>query len=241
MVYVKTNPFIGRRRALAAALLWLGLMLPVPALAQETVQPPGATSPIPTPEIASRGAEVQALLENVDALSAPSPESLAIEQALPARSRRIQAGWASTIERLASKPSAPQLEDLTMVWRAGRAELKTWADRLSAEATRLQQEQQHLAELHEVWTRSFKEVEGTKAPPQLRQEIDGILTAIKAGQARVNARLASLLVLQYQSPSRSGAAMTSCPGSRRRRRTWSATWRRRMPYRSGVPSCGARP
>jgi len=195
---MKRDPAIGWRQALAIALLWLGPMLPAPALAQQAVQPPGATSSIPTPEIASRAAEVQALLENVDALSAPSPESLAIEEAMPERSRRIQAGWAATVQRLASKPSAPQLEDMTMVWRGGRAELKTWADRLSAEATRLQQEQQHLAELHEVWTRSFKEVEGTKAPPQLRQEIDGILSAIQAGQARVNARLASLLVLQYQ-------------------------------------------
>jgi hypothetical protein len=92
VVCVKTNPIIGRRRVLAAALFWLGLMLPTPALAQQAVQPPGATSPIPTPEIASRAAEVQALLENVDALSAPSPESLAIEQALPERSKRIQAG-----------------------------------------------------------------------------------------------------------------------------------------------------
>jgi potassium-dependent mechanosensitive channel len=198
VVCVKTNPFIGRRRALAAALLWLGLMLPVPALAQQPIQPPGATSPIPPPEIASQAAEVQALLENVDALSAPSPESLAIEQALPERSRRIQAGWATSIERLAGKPSAPQLEDMDMVWGGRRADLKTWANHLAAEASRLQQEQQRLTELHEVWTRSFREMEGGKAPPQLRQEIDGILAAIKAAQARVNARLANLLVLQYQ-------------------------------------------
>ena len=192
------DPIVGRGPALAAALLWLGLMLAAPALAQQAPQPPAATGPIPTPEIAPRAAEVQSLLENVDALSAPSPESLAIEQALPARSRRIQAGWAASAQRLASKPSAPQLEDMTMVWRASRAELRVWANQLSAEATRLQQEQQHLAELHAVWSRSFKEVEGVKAPPQLRQEIDGILSAIQAAQARVNARLASLLVLQYQ-------------------------------------------
>ena len=198
MACMKTNPIIGRRRALAAVLLWLGLMLPIPALAQQAVQSPEATSSIPTPEIASRAAEVQALLENVDALSAPSPESLAIEQALPERSRRIQAGWATTVQRLASKPSAPELEDMTMGWRGGRADLKTWSNHLAAEATRLQQEQQHLADLNEVWARSFKEIEGAKGPTQLRQEIDGILTAIKAAQARVNARLANLLVLQYQ-------------------------------------------
>ena len=125
VVCVKTNPIIGRRRALAAVLLCLGLMLPVPALAQQAVQLPGAMSPIPIPEIASRAAEVQALLENVDALSAPSPESLAIERALPERSKRIQGGWTASVERLAAKPSAPQLEDMDMVWGERRADLKT--------------------------------------------------------------------------------------------------------------------
>jgi potassium efflux system protein len=195
---VETGPIVGRRLAGAAASIWLVLMLAAPALAQQAVQPPGATSPIPAAEIASRAADVQALLENVDALSAPSPESLAIEQALPERSRRIQAAWASSIERLAGKPTAPQLEDMTTVWEGRRTDLKTWASQLGGGATRLQQEQQRLAELHEVWTRSFREAESTKAPPQVRQEVDGILTAVQAAQARVNARLASLLVLQYQ-------------------------------------------
>jgi potassium-dependent mechanosensitive channel len=134
----------------------------------------------------------------VDVLSAPSPDSLAIEQALPERSKRLQAGWEAIVRRLAGRPSAQDLEEMTIAWRGIRAELSTWADRLASQGKQLQQEAQHLSELHEVWAKSLKEVESAKAPSQVLQEINGILTAISAAQARLNARVASLLVLQYQ-------------------------------------------
>jgi hypothetical protein len=85
-----------------------------------------------------------------------------------------------------------------MAWTGIRAELTAWADRLAAQGSRLQQELQHLSDLRGAWEKSSKEVESAKAPPQVLQEINRILTAIGAAQAQVNARLASLLVLQYQ-------------------------------------------
>jgi len=186
------------RHVLGYALLWQVLTLPFPALAQQTAPEPAATSPIPAAEIATQSSEVTALLANVEALSAPSPQILAIERALPERSKRLQAGWESTLRRLAGGPSAPELEDMTIAWRGVRAELDAWADRLATQGGRLQQELKHLSALHDAWAMSSKEVQGVKAPPQVLQEINGILTAIAAAQARVNARLASLLVLQYQ-------------------------------------------
>lgn len=198
MAQRKADPTALGRLVLGHTLLWLVLILPRPTLAQQAVPEQAATSPIPTAEIASRAAEVAALLANVETLSTPSPESLAIERALPERSKRLQAGWEATVRRLAGGPSAPDLQDMTIAWRGVRAELNTWADRLAAQGSRLQQEVQRLTDLHEAWARSFKEVQSAKAPPEVLQEINGILTAINAAQARVNARLASLLVLQYQ-------------------------------------------
>ena len=186
------------RRILGYTLFWLALTFPFPALAQQAPPEAATTNPIPAAEIATQSSEVTTLLANVEALSAPTPESLAIERALPERSKRLQAGWESAIRRLAGGPSAPDLEDMTSVWSGIRAELTTWADTLAAQGSRLQQEQKHLSELHDAWARSAKEVQDAKAPPQVLQEINGILTAIASAQARVNARLASLLVLQYQ-------------------------------------------
>ena len=186
------------RRAMGWPFLWLALILAAPTPAQPAAPAQEAASPIPTTEIATRAAEVAALLANVDAVSAPSPESLEIERSLPERSKRIQAGWDATIQRLAGEPSAPQLEDMTIAWRGVRVEFRTWADQLAGEGTRLQQELQHLSDLREAWAKSSKEAQSAKAPPEVAREIEGILSTISAAQARVNARLASLLVLQYE-------------------------------------------
>jgi hypothetical protein len=179
-------------------LIWLTLIFPISVLAQQAEPPQGAPTSIPTTEITSRAAEVEALLADVDSLSAPSPKILEIQQALPERSRRIQRGWEAAIQRLAARPSASQLQDMAQVWRGIRAELNSWADALADQGSRLQQEIQRLSDLHATWATSFREGESAKAPPQLLQEIDSIQTAISAAQARVNARLAGLLVLQYQ-------------------------------------------
>ncbi len=198
MAHRNAGPTARWQRVLGHTLLWLVLILPFPALAQQAAPEQAATSPIPTAEIATRASEVTTLLADVEALSAPSPESLAIERALPERSKRLQAGFEFALRRLAGGPSAPDLEDMTIAWRGVRAELNTWADQLTTHGGRLQQEIKHLSDLHDAWAKSSKEVKEAKAPPQVLQEIDGILTAIGAAQARVNARLASLLVLQYQ-------------------------------------------
>jgi hypothetical protein len=161
-------------------LIWLTLIFPISVLAQQAEPPQGAPTSIPTTEITSRAAEVEALLADVDSLSAPSPKILEIQQALPERSRRIQRGWEAAIQRLAARPSASQLQDMAQVWRGIRAELNSWADALADQGSRLQQEIQRLSDLHATWATSFREGESAKAPPQLLQEIDSIQTAISA-------------------------------------------------------------
>ena len=190
--------FTVMRQARVHVLIWLALLLPTSVLAQQVEAPQGAPTSIPTTEIVSRAAEVETLLADVDSLSAPSPKILEIQQALPERSRRTQRAWDAAIRRLAARPSAPQLEDMAQVWRGVRDELRSWGDQLAEQGSRLQLEVQRLSDLHATWAKSFREAGDAKAPAQLLQEIDSIQTAISAAQARVNARLAGLLVLQYQ-------------------------------------------
>ncbi|MFB3818797.1 MAG: mechanosensitive ion channel family protein [Candidatus Methylomirabilales bacterium] len=186
------------RAARRLALLGcLALWLPAAAAAQPAAAPE-ATSPIPAEDVATRAAEVTALLEAVDALSAPSPESQAIERQLPERSRRLQAGGEATLRRLAAGPSGPQLEDMASAWTGVRADLQAWADQLATQARRLQQEVERLADLREAWTRSLQEIQAARGPGPVVQEIQGILNAIATAQARLAARRASLLILQYQ-------------------------------------------
>lgn len=187
----------GRAARRAVLLCCLALWLPSPAAGQ-TAGAPEVATPIPAEEIATRAAEVTTLLEAVDALSAPSPESQAIERQLAERSKRLQAGAEATLRRLEAGPSGPQLEDMASAWTGVRGELQDWADQLAGQARRLQQEVERLTDLREAWTRSLQEVQTARGPGPVVQEIQGIMAAITAAQARLAARRASLLILQYQ-------------------------------------------
>ena len=179
-------------RGLVLALLWLTLASPRPSPAQD------AATPIPVAEIASRAAEVAALLSNLDSLSAPGPEMQAIEQGLPEMSKLLQDRWERLPRRLASEPSAPVLQGLANVWQGMRTELNEWSDTLANRGTNLQRELQRLSDLNETWARSLKEIQSAQAPPQLLSEISAIREAINTARARVNTRLADVLVLEYR-------------------------------------------
>jgi len=179
-------------RVLGLTLLWLALAAARPALAQD------AASPIPPAEIASRTAEVAALLANVDNLSAPGPEMQVIEQELPEMSKRLQERWQRLPRRLASEPSAPALQGLAVVWQRLRTELNGWSEMLEPQGTTLQRELKRLSDLDETWARSLKEIQTGQIPPQLIAEINGMRDAIHSARARVNSRLAEVLVLEYR-------------------------------------------
>ncbi len=180
------------RSVLAFAVLCLTVAIPRPAPAQDT------TSPIPVAEIAARAAEVTSLLANVESLSAPGPDMQAIEQELPAMSKLIQDRWERLPRRLASEPSAPVLQGLANVWQGLRIDLNEWSDTLAKRGANLQRELQRLSDLNETWARSLKEIQGAQAPPQLISEINSIREGITSARARVNARLADVLVLEYR-------------------------------------------
>ena len=189
-----------RRWARSARLLslCLALFLPLTGWAQQPAEPQAPATPIPAAEVATRAAEVTDLLANVEALSAPTPQILDIQRELPERSKRLRAAWEATVRRLAARPSAPQLEEMAVAWHGVHREMSTWAEELTAQGNRLQQDTHRLPDLHEAWMQSLREAQSAKTPPQVLQEIQSVLAAISTAQARVNARLASLLILQYQ-------------------------------------------
>lgn len=179
-------------QALGMALLWLALAFSLPAQAQD------ASSPIPAAEIASRTAEVAALLANVDSLSAPGPEMQAIEQELPELSKRLQERWQRLPRRLANEPSAPALQSLAVVWQTMRTDLNDWSEMAEGRGKALQHELKRLSDLDETWARAFREIQTGQIPAQLIAEIAGMRDSIQAARARVNSRLADVLVLKYR-------------------------------------------
>ena len=179
-------------RALGVAFLWLALASSLPVLAQDV------NTPIPAAEIAARTAEVAALLANVDSLSAPAPEMQMIEQELPGLSKRLQERWQRLPRRLANEPSAPALQSLAVTWQTMRTDLGDWTELLEQRGKALQHELKRLSDLDETWARSLKEIQAGQIPPPLLAEITGMRDSIQAARARVNARLAEVLVLEYR-------------------------------------------
>jgi hypothetical protein len=177
---------------LGLALLWFALAFSLPAQGQD------ASTPIPVAEIASRTAEVVALLANVESLSAPGPAMEAIERELPEMSQRLQERWQRLPRRLANEPSAPALQGLAVVWQAMRTDLNDWSEALEQRGKALQDELKRLSDLDETWARSLKDFHAAQVPPQLIAEINGMRDAIQAARARVNSRLAEVLVVEYR-------------------------------------------
>jgi small-conductance mechanosensitive channel len=87
---------------------------------------------------------------------------------------------------------------MASAWTGVRADLQASANQLAAQARRLQQEVERLTDLREAWTRSLQEIQAARGPGPVVQEIQGILNSIATAQARLAARRAGLLILQYQ-------------------------------------------
>ena len=153
---------------------------------------------IPVPDIATRAAEVTTFLATWESLATPGPDLQAIQQDLPTANQQLQENWEHLSQQLASDPSAPMLDRLGFIWQRMHDQFREWAERLKHQGTSLQQEDQQLADLQAIWTRSLQEVQRAQSPPEVVTQATGTLNALRGARTRVNARLSSLLMVEYQ-------------------------------------------
>jgi small-conductance mechanosensitive channel len=184
--------------ALAVLLATVGL-----AVAQAPGPPstpaPDAPSPIPLVEIATRADEVTAFLAQVDEAAVSADEIRAIESNLAERAARLKASREDTLQRLNANPPLPVVERLAASWQATCAtDVRASADAVTGRAARLEQDVDRLAELREAWTQTRSDAVGANAPAVVLGRIDEIRTAISSTKARLEARLAAILVVQHR-------------------------------------------
>jgi potassium efflux system protein len=193
-----------RRSRCARALLGLALVLVSAGLAlgqtpTPPVRPPAEEpSPIPLAEIAVRADELAALLAEVEAAAAPARDVQLIEARLPELRTRLLASLADTQKRLDAGAPLALLDRLDATWQATRRQVRTWSDTVTRRATQFQQDVERLAVLRETWARSRTDAVGAGAPAVVLGRIDEIQKAISSTKARLEARLAALLVLQHR-------------------------------------------
>ena len=194
-----------RRRGTGARArlgLVLALAIVTPALGQ--TPPPHAPapaeepSPIPLAEIAVRADELSTLLIEVEAAAAPTRDVQLIEDRLPALRTRLQASLADTQKRLDAGAPLTLLDRLDASWQATRRQIRTWSDTVTRRATDLQQDVERLVSLRETWARSRTDARSAGAPDLVLSRIDEMQKAISTTKARLEVRLAALLVLQHR-------------------------------------------
>ena len=194
-----------RRRLAEVAALALAFALAVSgrSLAQAPASPPAAPaqepSPIPLVEIAMRAEEVVALLAEVDLSATPVVEIQTIESELATLASRLKTSREDTMRRLATNPPLAVIDRLAASWHATcAADVRASADAVTGRAARLQHDADRLVGLREAWTRSHSDAASANAPAVVLGRIDEIRSAISSTKARLETRLAALLVVQHR-------------------------------------------
>ena len=133
------------------------------------------------------------------------------------------------------------VDRLAASWQSSCAEVRASADAVTSRAARLQQDVDRLVGIRDAWTRSRSDAASANAPAVVLGRIDGIRIAISSAKARLEARLAALLIVQHrlsqeltrcdQTVARIAQAAASC----------SSAWVRARAFRSGAAPCGPAP
>jgi potassium-dependent mechanosensitive channel len=182
--------------------LALVLAIAAPALGQSPPAPPPPPAedpgPIPLAEIAGRADDLAALLIEVESAATPARDVQAIEARLPALRTRLQASLVDTQKRLDAGAPLALLDRLDATWQATRRQIRGWSDTVTRRATQLQQDVERLDSLRETWARSRADAVSAGAPALVLGRIDELLKAISSTKARLESRLAALLVLQHR-------------------------------------------
>src|SRR5437870_3236862 len=192
------------------AALWLPAGLPA-AWGQA---PPGSTAPskappaptatekpapqsIPVPEVARRADDIGKELRDLETLAVPSPAIGAIEKRLPEITAQI-VGQTETSSRLLddAQPVAATLDGIAAQWQATRAELAGYVTVLAERATAIEEALKNLTANRERWTRARADAVASRAPAQVIERIDGVLTAVAAARARLQTQRGAILILQ---------------------------------------------
>jgi potassium efflux system protein len=168
--------------------------------APKSVAAPLAKTPalesIPVPEIARRAEEVAKQLRDIDRLVVPDYLTESIEKRLPDIASRIAKEREDTDHQLEGGASGAALDGLTAQWQATRAEISGYVKGLADRATVLEGAMTRLTTVHEIWIRTRADAWASRAPAQVIERIDGVLSAVAAARTRVQEQRAATLVSQ---------------------------------------------
>jgi potassium efflux system protein len=161
---------------------------PIPA------SPPGTV--IPVAEVATQATEVSKLLRTLSAKVVPSPAIDTIDRVLPEASGTIDLELAVTSTMLQGQPTLELLQTQRQLWQRRQQQITGWLHVLTERATRLQEVEHRLTDLHATWSATRTAAQQAQAPEPVLQQIDATLAAIVAAQTPLEAQRVVVLDLQ---------------------------------------------
>ncbi len=186
---------------------------------------------IPLAEVAAQAEATFASLQSIEGNLSADQATLAIQQDLPVLTRESSARLEENSKRLASNPSLQTLHRSNGEWEGVRKELAEWKRSLTKRITQLDEDRARLTQLEQVWKATHASVLESKMPPEVLEQVEHVLAAVKRTQDKAEAQQMVVLSLQTRVAELDGRAVHTLNTIERAREAFI----RRLFVRDGSP------
>ena len=157
---------------------------------------PAAPAAIPLANVATQAAAVATYLGSISPLAGDDPKVKDVEGQFPQLTALIDRDLPVALQLLREQPSLGKLQDLGQLWGARQQQLTQWLAVLTGRADQLQGALDRIGTLQQTWQLTRAAAQATKAPPQVIQQAEGVLTSLGNAQTPLEARRSAVLVVQ---------------------------------------------
>ena len=188
-------------------------------------------APIPLAEVAAQAEAAFASLQSIEGNLSADQATLEIQQDLPMLTRESSARLEESSKTLSSNPSLPTLSRANREWEAVREELTEWKRSLMKRITQLDEDWARLDQLQQVWKATHASVMDAKMPPEILQQVEHVMAAVKRTQDKAEAQRMVVLGLQTRVAEQDGRAIHTLTAIERAREAYI----RHLAVRDGAP------
>jgi small-conductance mechanosensitive channel len=162
---------------------------------------------IPLAEVAAQAEAAFASLQSIESNLTADQAAEAIQQDLPVLTRESSARLEESSRTLGSNPSLEMLGRLNQEWQGFRDELADWKRSLMKRVTQLGEDRVRLTQLEQVWKATRASVVESKMPPEVLEQVDRVMAAVKRTQDKAEAQQKAVLSMQSRVAEQDGRAI----------------------------------
>jgi potassium-dependent mechanosensitive channel len=186
---------------------------------------------IPLADVAAQAEAVFAILQSIEGGLSAGQATVEIQQDLPALTRESSARLEESSKTLASNPSLETLRRSNGEWKGVRKELAEWKRTLTKRITQLDEDRERLGHLEQVWKATQVSVLASNMPPEVLEQVERVVAAVKRTQDKAEAQQMVVLSLQTRVAELDGRAIHTLNAIERAREAVI----RRLFVRDGAP------